>query len=182
MSVLSLRRSFELVVLSVRCLSKVRTLDFLMVLCRLSFIFWSFLVLTSILSVFFCNGRYAVFLDDFFDLEAHFNRRWFMGWAGFRWIDDVALFWWWELVFIREFDVGDRMEEVFVCSIWVDGGEVILKCRLGASLRRFSKIDGGFVSEKGEARSEWAISVDGGTLFDWMGVSRRFFVNVAGVL
>ena len=146
------------------------------------FHFFEFLSFDIDFKCFFCNGRYAVFLDDFFDLEAHFNRRWFMGWAGFRWIDGLALFWWWELVFIREFDVGDRMEEVFVCSIWVDGGEVILKCRLGASLRRFSKMDGGFVSEKGEARSEWAISVDGGTLFDWMGVSRRFFVNVAGVL
>ena len=72
------------------------------------------------------------------------------------------------------------MEAVFLCSIWVDGGEFVLKCRSGASLHSFSRIDGGFVSDKqGEMRSEYAISVDGGklVLIDWMGVLRRFFLK-----
>ena len=81
---------------------------------------------------FFGNGRCAVFFGDFFDLESHFSRQWFVVWAGFRWIDDVELFWWWEIVFFSEFDADDRMEAVFLCSIWVDGGEFVLKCRSGA--------------------------------------------------
>ena len=56
---------------------------------------------------------------------------------------------------------------------------------MGASWHSLSKIDSGFVSDKQlGTRGSCAISVDGGKLVlnDWMGASRRIFLELDGVL